>query len=77
MTATGYDGEAPADRATVDVVKEAQEPPGNVAAVTDQHDQKVTFQTANVPGAAEPGLATLNLDPVACECSLDRADSAV
>jgi hypothetical protein len=40
MVAAGYDGEAPADRATVDAAKEAQELVGNVAAVTDQHDQK-------------------------------------
>jgi hypothetical protein len=77
MVAAGYDGEAPADRATVDVVKETQKLPGNVAAVTEQHDQKVIFQTANVPGVAGSGLATLNLDPVARECPLDRADSAI
>lgn len=70
--AAGYDGEAPADRATLDVVKEAQGLLGNVAAVTDLHDQKVIFQTANVPEAAGSGLATLSLDPVVRECPLDR-----
>jgi hypothetical protein len=72
MVAAGYDGEAPADRATVDAAKEAQELVGNVAAVTDQHDQKVIFQTANVPGTAGSGLATMSLDPVARACPLER-----
>jgi hypothetical protein len=53
----------PADRALVDVVKEAQEFLGNVATIIDQHDQEMIFQTADIPGAAGFGLTQLNLLP--------------
>src|SRR5476651_2228827 len=36
----------PADRATVDVVKEAQKLLGDVATIINQHDQEVIFQTS-------------------------------
>src|SRR6266404_2401693 len=57
-----------ADRALVDVVKEAQELLGDIATIIDQHDQEVIFQTANVPGTA--GLAlrrcALSQGPASC-----------
>src|SRR5882757_2744606 len=53
----------PADRALVDVVKEAEELLGDIATIIDQHDQEVIFQTANVPGTTGFGLAELSLVP--------------
>src|SRR5258708_11528856 len=53
----------PADRALVDVIEVAQELLGDVTTIIDQHDQKVIFQTTNVPRTAGFGLATLNFVP--------------
>ena len=67
-----------ADRALVDVVKEAQELLGDVTTIIDQHDQKVIVQTANVPGAAGFGLAELSLLPGARELfqhAVERGDA--
>src|ERR1700688_199980 len=57
----------PADRALIDVVKEAQELLGDIGTIIDQHDQEVVFQTTNVPGATGFGLAELSLLPGANE----------
>src|SRR5450432_4498913 len=68
----------PADRALVDVVKEAQELLGDIATIIDQHDQQMIFQTPDVPGAAGFGLAELNLLPGARELlqhAIERGDT--
>jgi len=68
----------PADRAFVDVVKEAQEFLRDVATVIDQHDHEVIFQTADVPGASGFGLAALILLPWTRELlqhAIERGDT--
>src|ERR1700688_1184052 len=68
----------PADRALIDVVKEAQELLGDIATIIDQHDQEVVFQTTNVPGATGFGLAELSLLPGANELlqhGVERGDA--
>ena len=68
----------PADRAPIDVAEEAQELLGDVAAVIDQHDQEVIFQTANIRGATGFDLATLKPGPGVRELfqhAVERADA--